>query len=433
MRRLRNFLENRRGALTLFDQAIVSGSNFASTVILVRGLGLIQFGKFAVMYAILLFALNFQMSCVCAPMLSIAPQLEFGEERRKYLQGMLTLQTILGAGSGLLALIGCIGYLTYVPSFAPKGLICAFAVAVWAWQMQDWVRRYYFAVSRPIGAVMNDLVSYGGQLLFLVLLFMHHKLTLSAAYWTIGITSAAAFLLGRAQEKFAISREDLKTAWHRSRKIARDLTAANLLQWIGSQGIIIFGAGVLGAQAAGGVRAAQNLSGPINIAYQATENFVPVRAAEAMKEGGIAGAQRYLHRFILIGLPVLTIGLLPVAIFAKPILRVLYGPSAVGLSAIVIAQLAYVWLGLPWREWIYFFRTIDCSRWIVWANLCVVITSSGTIYWTTKLFGPVGIVLACVLGEATSYVLMVILWARSDLRGELKKSKTIRLSQESIG
>jgi hypothetical protein len=44
---LLHFSRSRR-SLTILDQALVSGSNFITGIILVRGLGLIEFGRFTI-------------------------------------------------------------------------------------------------------------------------------------------------------------------------------------------------------------------------------------------------------------------------------------------------------------------------------------------------------------------------------------------------
>jgi O-antigen/teichoic acid export membrane protein len=45
-----------RSAQTILDQILVSGSNFITGIILVRSLGLMEFGRFTVAYVILLLA-----------------------------------------------------------------------------------------------------------------------------------------------------------------------------------------------------------------------------------------------------------------------------------------------------------------------------------------------------------------------------------------
>ena len=57
MRRLRNFLANRRGgAWALLDQAMVTGCSFLTSVYMVRELGLESYGVFVILNAWMLLA-----------------------------------------------------------------------------------------------------------------------------------------------------------------------------------------------------------------------------------------------------------------------------------------------------------------------------------------------------------------------------------------
>ena len=77
---------------TILDQLIVSGSNFATTILLVRGLGLQEFGIFAIVYALILLANNVQLSFICSPMITLAALSEAGAPRTRYLRGMFGVQ-----------------------------------------------------------------------------------------------------------------------------------------------------------------------------------------------------------------------------------------------------------------------------------------------------------------------------------------------------
>ena len=64
-------LSRGRGPIALADQMMVSAANFAGGIVLVRGLGLEEFGKYSIAYSLLLFANALQMSFVASPMLNI--------------------------------------------------------------------------------------------------------------------------------------------------------------------------------------------------------------------------------------------------------------------------------------------------------------------------------------------------------------------------
>src|SRR5205085_1613635 len=109
--------------------------------------------------------------------------------------------------------------------------------------------------------------------------------TIGSAFWAIAVTSGLAFAIGAATERLRSTRIETHAAWRRIRSLSIDLGIANQLQWLVYQGAMLVGASVAGPQAAGGVRATQNVIGPVNIAFQAMENIVPIRAAEEMRRG----------------------------------------------------------------------------------------------------------------------------------------------------
>ena len=59
---------------SLLDQALVSGSNFLSTIIIARILGLHDFGIFATLWIILLFINSLHVSTIVFPMMSLVPK-----------------------------------------------------------------------------------------------------------------------------------------------------------------------------------------------------------------------------------------------------------------------------------------------------------------------------------------------------------------------
>lgn len=386
----------------------MSASNFLTGILLVRGLGLHVFGEFTVGYVILLFANSLQLSFVSAPMVTLAPQCGSPEEKRSYLRGMFGVQSCFCLVLFILWIPGTWAYLKATSAHIPIGFVWAYTATIALFQMQDWLRRYYFCGYKAHEAIWNDSLSYVGQVIALAILFWRADLTLISAYWTIAVTSGAAFLLGLARERLNFSRRELKKSWRHSLPLARNLSIANVLQWLGSQGVLLSGAGVLGAREAGGVRAAQNLLGPVHVAYQALENIVPIRASEEALLRGIDGVRRYLQRFTIVGLIALTALLLPVALFSKTLLRFIYGPATVPFWTIVILQLAYVWVGLPWRRSVYLFRTIGKSHYLVWANTCASLVAFGSVFIYMRHFGAAGIVMATLTGELTGLAVMTV-------------------------
>lgn len=409
--RLWQFGRSRR-ALTLLDQALVSGSNFITGIILVRSLGLIEFGRFTIAYAILLLANSVQLSFISSPMITVGSLCADGEERRHFVRGMFGVQMIFCAIASIMAVTGTAAYVSIRHHGGSTGFLLPFSSAVIAFLMQDWLRRCYFTVGKASASFWNDVVSYLGQVVVLCLLWWMHGLSLNTALWAIAITSGAAFAAGAAFERLGCTRSETREAWRRSHAISIDLGIANQLQWLVYQGAMLIGAGVAGAQAAGGVRATQNIVGPVNVAYQAMENIVPVRAAEEMKRGGMARVSAFLLRFGSVGFLALLVFFSAAAIFSRQFLSFFYGRQLHAYAGVLDLQMLYFLLTWPIRQVSFLFRTIRHTRPILVGSVVAAIVSLSAVYPAVRGFGAMGIMMAAVAAQVGNLIYMGMAWMR---------------------
>ncbi len=401
-----------RRSLTILDQALVSGSNFVTGILLVRGLGLVEFGRFTVAYAILLLANSVQLSFISSPMITLGSLCATPEERRHFVRGMFGVQILFCAIASVLAVIGTAVYVAIHRQMSAASFLLPFASAVVAFLMQDWLRRYYFTVGKAAASVWNDAISYLGQVVVLCLLWWAHRLTMNTALWSIAITSGAAFAVGAVVERLGYTREETRDAWRRSHAISVDLGIANQLQWFVYQGAMLIGAGVVGAQAAGGVRATQNIVGPVNVAYQAMENIVPVRAAEEMKRGGIERVSAFLLRFGGIGFVALLVFFSAAALFSKQFLSFFYGRQLHAYAGVLDLQMLYFLLTWPIRQVSFLFRTIKKTRPILVGSIVAAVVSLALVYPAVRGFGAMGIMVAAVAAQVANLAYMVVAWMR---------------------
>ena len=415
---LTKLLHSRRNQ-TIADQIIVSGSNFATGIILVRGLGLEQFGVFTVAYALILLANSIQLSFVCSPMITLAALSEDGAARTGYLRGMYGVQLRFCAiATAATAIVSGI-FLWVRPHFGGVRLLPAFLLSVVFYLMQDWLRRYYFAAGKSQDSVWNDVVSYIGQTVLLLGLWFTHRLTVNSAFWSIALTSAAAFLLGQAIERISYSGAEMRDAWLRSKGLSRDLAIANQVQWVVYQGAMLIGAAVLGAEAAGSVRATQNVVGPVNVAYQAMENIVPLKAGEEMRKGGIQQVEKFLLRFGSQGFVVLAALFLCIGLFSRSFLSFFYGHKVAVYGGVLDLQLVYFLLFWPLRQFSYLFRTINRTPALLIASILAALTSLALIYPCVRAFQAMGIMVAAVAGQSVNLLYLAVVWIqiRSSLNG----------------
>lgn len=409
--RVLQFVRSRRNQ-TIFDQIIVSGSNFATGILLVRGLGLTEFGRFTVAYAILLLANSVQLSFISSPMITLGSLCSTAQERRSFLRGMYGVQLIFCAIASAATVVASIVYSVLHGSKIHAGIIVAFGCAVVLFLMQDWLRRYYFTAGKATASVWNDVVSYLGQVIVLCLLFGMGRLTIESAFWSIAVTSGLAFAMGAIGEQLGCSFPETGSAWKKSRGISIDLGIANQLQWLVYQGAILVGASVAGAQAAGGVRATQNVIGPVNIAYQAMENIVPIRAAEEMRRGGTQRAAAFLFRFGAIGFIALLVVFSAGSLLSRRFLVFFYGHQLGPYANVLNMQMLYFLLAWPVRQLTFLFRTIKNTTPILIASIVAAACSMALVYPMVRSFGALGIVVAAVAGQMGNLLYLIIATVR---------------------
>jgi len=278
--------------------------------------------------------------------------------------------------------------------------------------MQDWLRRYYFTVGKAAASVWNDALSYVGQVIVLCVLWAAQFLTINSAFWTIAATSGLAFAVGAVVERLGTSRAETRDAWRRTRALSVDLGIANQLQWLVYQGAILIGAGVAGPRAAGGVRATQNVIGPVNVAFQAMENIVPIRAAEEMRKGGIQKAARFLFRFGAAGFIALLVIFSAASLASGRFLAFFYGHELRLYAAVLNLQMLYFLLAWPVRQFTFLLRTIENTRPVLLASVVAAVMSLSLVYPLVRAYGALGIVMAAVGGQIGNLVYLIVAWTR---------------------
>lgn len=413
-----------RSAVTLVDQVLVSASNFLTGIILVRGLGLVAFGQFTVAYVILLLANSIQLSFIASPMITLGSLCATGEERRVFVRGVYGVQLLFCVIATVGTVAATIVYSYFDRTVVPSDFLLPFTAAVALFLMQDWLRRYYFTIGKAPASLWNDAISYVGQVVILSALWLTHHLTIATAFWAIAVTSGLAFLTGAVLEGLRSTREISRNAWRRIRSLSIDLGIANQLQWLVYQGAMLVGASVAGPQAAGGVRATQNVIGPVNIAFQAMENIVPIRAAEEMRRGGIHRAARFLFRFGAAGFLALLVAFSAASLLSGRFLSFFYGHQLRIYANVLNLQMLYFLLAWPIRQLTFLFRTIENTRPILIASIVAAIASISCVYPAVRMYSAPGIVLAALAGQIGNLVYLAIAWLRESATRDGKMMTT---------
>lgn len=338
------FLERLRGGLpgrflgkeiwALTDQAVVSATNFLTGVMLARFMGLREFGIFTLAWMSVAFANNIQNSLIIAPMMSIGPKQE--EKDRPYYFGAVVFQELVLVCFYFVFIFAVLSIFgNHFRHSELRQLAAPLAVSAFAYQMQDFIRRYFFAARQSRLALADDALSYLTQVPLILFLHKAGLLNSANALWVMAGTS----IFGLAVGWLWVERIEFHWGWIkaislRHWKMSRWLTGSALMGWTSSNLFVVAAPVYYGAAAAGVLKASQNLMGVANIWFLGLDNIVPAETARRLHDGGVHSMLAY-SRSILVKWGGLTF-MFALVIAAAPTLwlRLIYGPQ--------MAQYGYV-------------------------------------------------------------------------------------------
>lgn len=314
--------------VALYDQALVSGVNFGSNLLIARFIGISNFGLFGVVYSIIVTFNTLQMSAIVSPMMTIGAKMPKRLEARYY---AAVIAHAVGYVLLTSALVGLITIL--IGAFSSRWPLENFAIAAvlanFAFQLQDFSRRYYFSRGRPQMALLIDALSYGSQILVLgLVLGLKIGHGPNAALDVIAGTSALAVVAACLRPgKLKLPGKMFGYVFKRHWRFARWLIATSGLRIL--PGYVYVGAAVffLSPAALGGLRAAQKLMGLTHVLHQGLLNVVPREAARRLDQKGIRSMKSYLWKvFAMTGGGTVIVSVIA-AIGAPFWLRLVYGQS----------------------------------------------------------------------------------------------------------
>ena len=388
---LRYFMGREIWALT--DQSVISATNFLTSVMLLRFMGLREFGVFALAWMAVLFVNSLQSALIVAPMMSIGPKQE--EKDRPSYFGAVVFQEMV--------LVSCCFVLVFIilkvadnifPHSGLQQLALPLAVSAFAYQAQDFLRRYFFVTRQSRRALADDALSYLTQLPVLFFLHRAGHLNSTTALWVMAGTSILGLVVGWFWvEPIAFDGEQFKAITQRHWKFSRWLGASALLQWTSGNLFVIAAPIYYGAAAAGVLKASQNLMGVTHVWFQGLDNVVPVETARWLRDGGVHSMLAYT-RSILVKWGGLTL-IFAIVMASAPgfWLRLIYGHDMVQYGYILrLFALLYVliFVGGPLRAGL---QALEFTAPIFWSYLAMTTCAVAFAVPMAKWLGLTGVML----------------------------------------
>jgi O-antigen/teichoic acid export membrane protein len=376
------------------DQAVVSGSNFLASIMLARILGLHEFGRYTLAWTALLLIQAIQHSAINNAMLTMGPKQNATKSASYY--GVVFLQQgVFVTSVTVLTWIAATILAHSKPDWQLAGLVLPLSASVLTCLTQDFLRRYFYSIGRPLISLSIDIVRYFGQVgLFTFYFLQQLSADSSIALWIMAATSLIACLFGTAfVPRLELLRSEFKAIGVRKWHFSKWLIASSLLSWATSNLFYVAAGTLLGAATVGGMRAAQNIVGTTHLFFQGLENIVPREAARRLLKQGPRGVSSYLSRVAVKGgLGTVSIACI-FAIFPDFWLGLLFGDAFRAYAYLVRLCAIYevlTFFGFPLHAWL---RTFELTRYIFYSQLCSVIVSVLIAYPLVAYFGATGALL----------------------------------------
>jgi O-antigen/teichoic acid export membrane protein len=388
------------------DQALVSGVNFLTAVLLARFLGIDVFGLFSMGWLLLLFVSGMQQAIVVMPLYTLLPR---DKNKRRFIENLGLLQLIFSTLAGAVSFIVCYAYGQWFGDHLTIWEILGMSALVFFYTIQDYMRRYLFS-SRSISKVLVlDLIAYGLQPIVILLLYFFELLTLGKTLIFISLLMSISTAIAVLKfYRHGIAPTDFKPFMNRIFTFSKYLIGTSILQWLSGNYFIVTAGAILGPAAVGAIRVAQNLVGVLNVFFTAMENTVPIRASHVMHEKGKEAMKSFVLETFKKGIIPVVIGLGGLAVFRNEIISFFYGEEYLSRSFLLIGFCLLYILVFAGTLQRFVIRTLERNQIIFWGY---VVTSSFSLLLANPIvskFGLLGVIGGLFLSQAITLGIFTI-------------------------
>ncbi len=332
-----------KSVASLCDQAVVSGTNFLTGVIVGRSLPKEQFGLYMLAFSIALLALNAQNALISAPYMVYSPRMP-DDERAPYAGSSL----IHGLGLSALSVAALLVFTLVLSSgVGPAGLapvVSALAVAVTFMILRDMVRRLCFAHLRVLTALLADsqvaVLQVGG----LWVLMRREALTAGRSYLVTGLACGAAAAVGLFAVRGLLALQVRRAAsdFLHNWRSGKWLGASALAQMATAELYPWFLAAFHSTETAAELAACRIVVYFANPFLMGITNFLGPQAAHAYAEGRPA-LNRIVRRFTVLAFAAMCGFFVAILFLGEWLLRLIYDGKYSGHgSTVTILALHYV-------------------------------------------------------------------------------------------
>ena len=270
---------------TFFDQCIVSAGNFFSTFILIKFLGLEDFGIFSKIWIIIISVNIIQQAILINPLLSISAKLT-SLEKEIYISNSYTLQIIFSLITSffLIFLIKIFDNIFGVYATNNLGLFYIFS-SMAIIQLNEFYRKSIYAREKIKNLLEYDLIRYVSQITILLFALINGLKAPEKILLIYSLSCFLSFLFNlHIIPKISISFTNTLKTFKRNWLISRWLISQSLMSWLQSNYLLFMTSFILGASSLGILRTFQSILGISHILLHSIDTWLPLQSGKILKQ-----------------------------------------------------------------------------------------------------------------------------------------------------
>jgi O-antigen/teichoic acid export membrane protein len=316
-----------KGGLAVFDQALISGSNFVISVLLARWLVPGEYGAYAVAFGIYVMLTLVYQALVMEPM-GVFGGSVFRRNLRGYLGSLLSIHLAFSVGICFVLVIAWAVAHHLDPAGAMAGALAGVAIASPCLLLFALARRTFYVELSPAPAAIGALIYSTVVLACLYFVYQHALLSPFVAFLLIGagglVTGLVLMFALRSSLSAAGPSPAIRDAWHRHWDYGRWALAGSVAAWFPSYVYYPLLSSFKSTAESGQLKALMNLTMPFEQTKGALLMLLLPYAARVMEQHGRAGVRDLAAKLTLLSL-ILAVGYWAVIIpLHNPVFHLLY-------------------------------------------------------------------------------------------------------------
>ena len=308
---------------TVFDQIIVSGSNFLTTFILIRYLGLQDFGLFSKIWIVIISINIIQQAIIINPLLSISSKL-INSHKEKYLSETYNLQLVFSFCFFIILFF--VAKLTGNFIFEEKNNLKLFIMlsSTIFIQLNEFYRRAFYVNDKILELIKFDSIRYFIQICFLFFILSKGIKGSEVILIIFSLSSLFSILFHQKYiPKLSFSFKATKNAFKKNWVISKWLITNSLVSWFQSNYLLFLTSFTLGPISLAVIRSFQTILGISHIILNSLDTWLPVKIAKVFKKESSHYFENYIRRFIFNSSIIFSILFVILTIFSKEIISIL--------------------------------------------------------------------------------------------------------------